>query len=129
MALLVVGTCSEAFQARSKRLSEELAHGASSQDPLGQSIKPIAIGRLDSHYVLIRYFGRLQTTGLCIQLSEFVMTVNRWAHGYTSSGPKESIEVARRAFGRITIANTDSAPGNDAKIAIREAWRAVNELG
>ena len=57
------------------------------------------------------------------------ITVNRWAHGYTASGPRESIEIGRQPFGRITIANSDSAPGNDAKIAIREASRAVNELG
>ncbi len=57
------------------------------------------------------------------------ITVNRWAHGYTASGPRESIEKARQAFGRITVANSDSAPGNDAKIAMREASRAVNELG
>jgi spermidine dehydrogenase len=57
------------------------------------------------------------------------ISVNRWAHGYTTSGPKASQEIARRPFGRITIANSDSAPGNDAKIAIREASRAVHELG
>jgi len=57
------------------------------------------------------------------------ITVNRWAHGYTNSGPRESVVKARQPFGRITIANSDSGPGNDAKIAIREASRAVNELG
>ncbi len=56
------------------------------------------------------------------------IAVNRWAHGYTTSGPGDSIEKARQPFGRITIANSDSAPGNDAKIAIQMASRAVNEL-
>ena len=57
------------------------------------------------------------------------ISVNRWAHGYTNSGPRDSIKIGRQPFGRITIANSDSGPGNDAKIAIREASRAVNELG
>jgi len=57
------------------------------------------------------------------------ITVNRWAHGYTSSGPRAAVERAKQPFGRITVANSDSGPGNDAKIAIREASRAVNELG
>ena len=57
------------------------------------------------------------------------ITVNRWAHGYTTSGPGNSVKIGRQPFGRITIANSDSAPGNDAKIAIEMASRAVNELG
>jgi spermidine dehydrogenase len=57
------------------------------------------------------------------------ITVNRWAHGYTNSGPRDSLKIGRQPFGRITIANSDSAPGNDAKIAIDTASRAVNELG
>ena len=57
------------------------------------------------------------------------ITVNRWAHGYTIPGPEGSTKIGRQAFGRITIANCDSAPGSDAKTAIRMASRAVNELG
>ena len=57
------------------------------------------------------------------------ITVNRWAHGYTSGGPGGSTKKGRQPFGRITIANCDSAPGSDAKTAIRMASRAVNELG
>jgi len=57
------------------------------------------------------------------------ITVNRWAHGYTSGGPGDSTKKGRQPFGRITIANCDSAPGADAKTAIRMASRAVNELG
>lgn len=57
------------------------------------------------------------------------ITVNRWAHGYTSAGPGDSTKKGRQPFGRITIANCDSAPGSDAKTAIRMASRAVNELG
>ncbi len=57
------------------------------------------------------------------------ISVNRWAHGYTIAGPGDSTKKGRQPFGRITIANCDSAPGADAKTAIRMASRAVNELG
>ncbi len=57
------------------------------------------------------------------------ITVNRWAHGYTVGGGGDSVKKGRQPFGRITIANCDSAPGADAKTAIDMAWRAVNELG
>jgi spermidine dehydrogenase len=57
------------------------------------------------------------------------ISVNRWAHGYTTGGPGDSTRIGRQPFGRITIANADSAPGADAKIAIMMAHRAVNELG
>jgi len=57
------------------------------------------------------------------------ITVNRWAHGYTVGGPGESTKKGRQPFGRITIANCDSAPGADMKTAIDMAARAVNELG
>ena len=57
------------------------------------------------------------------------ITINRWAHGYTVGGPGNSTKIGRQPFGRITIANCDSAPGADAKTAIDMASRAVNELG
>ncbi len=57
------------------------------------------------------------------------ITVNRWAHGYTVGGPGDSTRKGRQPFGRITIANCDSAPGADMKMAINMASRAVNELG
>jgi len=56
------------------------------------------------------------------------ITVNRWPHGYTVGGPGDSARIGRRPFGRITIANCDSGPGADMKIAIEMASRAVNEL-
>ena len=56
------------------------------------------------------------------------VTVNRWAHGYTVGGPGDSTRIGRQPFGRITIANCDSAPGADMKTAIDMASRAVNEL-
>ena len=56
------------------------------------------------------------------------ISINRWAHGYTTGGPGKSTETGRQPFGRITIANADSAPGADAKTAMMMAHRAVNEL-
>jgi len=56
------------------------------------------------------------------------ITVNRWGHGYTVGGPGDSVIIGRQPFGRITIANCDSAPGADMKTAIDMASRAVNEL-
>ena len=53
------------------------------------------------------------------------ISVNRWAHGYASNGPK----VGRRPFGRITIANSDSVGSADAQAAMTQGHRAVNELG
>jgi spermidine dehydrogenase len=57
------------------------------------------------------------------------ISVNRWAHGYTTGGPGDSTRIGRQPFGRVTIANADSAPDADAKTAIMMAHRAVNELG
>ena len=57
------------------------------------------------------------------------ISVNRWAHGYTAGGPGNSTQIGRKPFGRITIANSDSAPGADAKTAMMMGYRAVNELG
>ena len=56
------------------------------------------------------------------------ISVNRWAHGYTFAGPGDSVSVGRQPFGRITVANSDSAPGADAKTAMMMAHRAINEL-
>ena len=57
------------------------------------------------------------------------MSVNRWAHGYANGGPGDSTEQGRQPFHRITVANSDSAPGADSWVAVRMAIRAVNELG
>jgi len=57
------------------------------------------------------------------------ISVNRWAHGYSIGGPGDSTRIGRQPFGRITIANCDSAPGSDAKTAMMMSHRAVNELG
>lgn len=66
------------------------------------------------------------------------ITVNRWAHGYTYEymrpwdrfwprGPLPNV-AARRGWGRVAIAGTDSAANAYAHAAIDEATRAVQEL-
>jgi spermidine dehydrogenase len=66
------------------------------------------------------------------------ITVNRWAHGYGYEynplfdpqwAPGEAPhEIARKQFGRITFANSDSAATAYTDAAINQAYRAVNEL-
>ncbi len=70
------------------------------------------------------------------------ITVNRWPHGYTYSynplfdppewafeaGGERPVVTARRPFGRIAIANADSAGSPHTDAAIREAHRAVQEV-
>ena len=69
------------------------------------------------------------------------ITVNRWPHGYAYEynplwdpdsffdGGETPNEVARRRFGRITIANADAAAAAYTDRAIDQAHRAVQELG
>ena len=56
------------------------------------------------------------------------LTVNRWAHGYTVAGPDDSVAIGRQPHGRITIANSDSAPAADAIEAMHMGYRAVTEI-
>lgn len=56
------------------------------------------------------------------------ITVNRWAHGYTVAGPAGTAEIGRQPFGRVVIANADSAPAADALEAMMMGHRAVGEL-
>jgi len=66
------------------------------------------------------------------------ITVNRWAHGYAfSPNPlfdpdwKEEEKpwvLGRKPFGRITIANSDSAAEAETDAAIDQAYRAVHEI-
>jgi spermidine dehydrogenase len=67
------------------------------------------------------------------------ITVNRWPHGYAYEynslwdkfwidGGEISCEVARKPFGRITIANADAGAYAYTDGAIDQAWRAVNEF-
>ena len=66
------------------------------------------------------------------------ITVNRWPHGYayeynylfdpewpTGQSP---IEIARKPFGRIAIANSDAAAAAYTDTAMDQAYRAVEEL-
>jgi spermidine dehydrogenase len=66
------------------------------------------------------------------------ITVNRWPHGYAYEyNPlwdpdwpegKRPCEIARRRFGRITIANSDAAAAAYTDQAIDQGYRAVQEL-
>jgi spermidine dehydrogenase len=66
------------------------------------------------------------------------ITVNRWTHGYayeysTLWDPdwpeaERPCVIARRRFGRITIANSDAHAKSQTWAAIAEAHRAVGEL-
>lgn len=65
------------------------------------------------------------------------ITVNRWAHGYSytfnslfddEEKSEELIKLARKPYGNIAIANSDSDWGPYAHVAIEQAYRAVNEI-
>jgi len=67
------------------------------------------------------------------------ITVNRWPHGYAYQynslfdsfwleGGELPCEVARKAFGRIAIANADAGAYAYTDEAINQAWRAVGDL-
>jgi spermidine dehydrogenase len=66
------------------------------------------------------------------------ITVNRWPHGYAYEySPlwdpdwpvgQRPCDIARKPFGRITIANSDAAAAAYTDQAIDQAWRAVGEL-
>ena len=54
------------------------------------------------------------------------ISINRWAHAYSYGNPGK---VGRQPFGRITIANSDAIDSSLMQSAVRQAWRAVKELG
>ena len=67
------------------------------------------------------------------------ITVNRWAHGYTRGGsiifdgydyktPNAPHYRARKPFGRIAIANSDSGGMAMLEVAVEQAHRAITEL-
>jgi spermidine dehydrogenase len=64
------------------------------------------------------------------------ITVNRWPHGYgyvanslfDADDYEDTVERARRLFGRVAIANSDAAGDAYAHLAIDQAERAVREL-
>jgi len=66
------------------------------------------------------------------------ITVNRWPHGYAYEyNPlwdpdwkegQSPCEIGRKAFGRITIANSDAAAAAYTDVAMDQAYRAVSEL-
>jgi spermidine dehydrogenase len=64
------------------------------------------------------------------------ITVNRWPHGYgyvanslfDPDDYHKTVELARRPFGRVAIANSDSGGDAYAHLAINAGARAVREL-
>ena len=66
------------------------------------------------------------------------ITVNRWPHGYAYEynylfdpewpAGQSPIEIARKPFGRIAIANSDAAAAAYTDTAMDQAYRAVEEL-
>ena len=67
------------------------------------------------------------------------ITVNRWPHGYAYEynslwdkfwleGGVTPCEIARKRFGRITIANADAGAYAYTDGAIDQAWRAIGEI-
>jgi spermidine dehydrogenase len=69
------------------------------------------------------------------------ITVNRWAHGYARwynplfdetyerwNDPRNPHMIARKPFGRVTIANADSEANAMLEGAVSQAHRAVSEL-
>ncbi len=53
------------------------------------------------------------------------ISINRWAHAYIHGDPGV---IGRQPFGRITVANSDSAASSLMQTAVEQAWRAVTEL-
>jgi len=67
------------------------------------------------------------------------ITANRWPHGYAYEysslwddfvlkGGPTPCEIARKAYGRIAIANSDAGAYAYTDEAINQAWRAVEEI-
>lgn len=82
----------------------------------------------------------LGPSGFAAERDIAAITVNRWPHGYAyeynplwdpdsffDGGPTPN-QIARRPFGRITIANSDAAAAAYTDQAIDQAYRAVTEL-
>ncbi len=69
------------------------------------------------------------------------ITVNRWPHGYAArdwladdyyedrSDIRYSFVAGRQPFGKISIANSDAGASATFESAVRQAYRAVEELG
>lgn len=86
--------------------------------------------------VRLQISGMLAPGGLDPAKDILGITVNRHAHGYARNAKHfkdKNYEQAphitgRQPFGRIRIANSDAGGGSNVPTAIREGWRAVQEL-
>ena len=80
----------------------------------------------------------LQSGGFDAARDIDAITVNRWPHGYAYEyNPlwdpdwkegQSPCEIGRKAFGRITIANSDAAAAAYTDVAMDQAYRAVGEV-
>lgn len=101
------------------------------------------LGRLDMYSTSFETFEQeahrqldrtLGSYGFKAERDILGMTVNRWGHGYTWWEPTPNPSDVpyyirgRQPFGRISIANTDSAGDDSTQLAIEQAYRAVQEV-
>ena len=90
------------------------------------------------HHVRDQLDQALASAGFDAGRDVRAITVNRWSHGYAyspeltwepeyASDAEKPWIIGRRQFGRIAIANSDSAARADTNTAISQGWRAVQE--
>ena len=77
----------------------------------------------------VKQFREARHRMLALEFNDYETEVREHLSGML---PKNLFEfdrdVGRQPFGRITIANIDSAPSSYVNVAIDQAWRAVREL-
>lgn len=82
--------------------------------------------------------GMLGGSGFSHEDDILAITINRWGHGYSytmnslyddEEASEKIIKNARRVFGNIAIANSDSNWDAYMHAAIEQAYRAVRDLG
>jgi spermidine dehydrogenase len=91
------------------------------------------------HHVRDQMDAALSAGGFDAERDIEAITVNRWPHGYSYNPyylwePEWPVEeetpwfVGRQRYGRIAIANSDAGVRSNTDSAIKEAYRAVQEL-
>lgn len=119
-----------------------IPYGASMDDgrELARVGRGVLLGMsLDDHERMIRdqLTEILSPFGFDAATDIEAITVNRWSHGYSWSfnslyddeaSATKTIETARRKFGNVAIANSDSDWAPYVPGAVSQAWRAVQEL-
>jgi spermidine dehydrogenase len=91
------------------------------------------------HHVKDQLNQALSSAGFDADRDVKAITVNRWSHGYAyepnliwepdyATEAEKPWVIGRQPFGRIAIANSDSAAQADTNAAITQAFRAVEEV-